>query len=159
MLGQQTEETKENFLDALGETVLSDAVLLDGGEVGEEKVEEHAQAVVGKRESHLLIVNHHLHQFAQAAKVISLQRQHGRGKFYHREVGRADGVAHCGQTEREMLVAQQADAAVVAGGREDSDLQPPVKPSTACASSYAIIPPSIVAPTPHRAMRTWRPSA
>ena len=73
--GQQTEETEEDFLDAPGETVLADAVLLHGGEVGEEEVVEHAQAVVCQREPHLLIVNHHLHQFAQAAKIIGVQLQ------------------------------------------------------------------------------------
>ena len=67
MLGQQAEESEEDFLDALGEAVFADAVLLDGGEVGEEEVIEHAQAVVGQREPHLLIVNHHLHQFAHSA--------------------------------------------------------------------------------------------
>ena len=123
MLGQQTEEAEEDFLDALGESVFADAVLLDGGEVGEEEVVEHAQAVVGQREPHLLIVNHHLHQFAQAAKIIGFQRQYGRGEFHHREIGRADGVAHRGQTEREVLVAQQTDAAVVAGGREYGNLK------------------------------------
>ena len=123
MLRQQAEEAEEDFLDALGEAVLTDAVLLDGGEVGEEEVVEHAQAIVGKRKTHLLVVNHHLHQFAQAAKIVGFQRQHGRGKFYHRKVCRADGVAYCGQTEREVLVAQQADAAVVAGGREDGYLE------------------------------------
>ena len=35
MLGQQAEETKEDFFDALGEAVLADAVLLDGREVGD----------------------------------------------------------------------------------------------------------------------------
>ena len=38
MLGQQTEETEEDFFDALGETVLADAVLLNGGEIGKEEV-------------------------------------------------------------------------------------------------------------------------
>jgi hypothetical protein len=38
MLGQQAEESEEDFLDALGETVLADAVLLDAGEVGKEEV-------------------------------------------------------------------------------------------------------------------------
>ena len=85
--------------------------------------EEYKKAAVGQWKSHLLIVNHHLHQFAQTAKVISLQREYGRGEFYHREVGCADGVAHRGQAEREVLVAQQADAAVVAGGREDGYLE------------------------------------
>ena len=61
MLGQQTEEAEEDFLDALGEAVLADTVLLDVGKVSEEEVLEHPQAVVGQRESHLLIVNHHLH--------------------------------------------------------------------------------------------------
>ena len=74
VLWQQAEETEENFFDALGETVLADAVLLDGGEVGEEEIVEHAQAVVGQWKSHLLIVNHHLHQFAQAAKIVGFQR-------------------------------------------------------------------------------------
>ena len=123
MLVQQAEESEEDFFDALGEAVLADAVLLDGGEVGEEEVIEHAQAVVGQREPHLLIVNHHLHQFAQTAKIVGFQRQHGRGEFYHREVGRADGIAHRGQAEREVLVAQQADAAVVAGRRKDDYLE------------------------------------
>ena len=123
MLGQQPEESEKDFFDALGKTVLADAVLLDGGEVGEEEVIEHPQTVVGQGKPHLLIVNHHLHQFAQTAKVISLQREYGRGEFYHREVGCADGVAHRGQAEREVLVAQQADAAVVAGGREDGYLE------------------------------------
>ena len=123
VLWQQAEEAKEDFFDALGETVLTDAVLLDGGEVGEEEVIEHAQAVVSQRESHLLIVNHHLHQFAQATKIVGFQREHGRGELYYRKVGRADGVAHGGQREREVLVGQQADAAVVAGGREDGYLE------------------------------------
>ncbi len=79
VLGQQTEEAKEDFLDALGEAVLADAVLLYGGKVGEEEVIEHPQAVVGQWKSHLLIVNHHLHQFAQAVKIVGFQREHGRG--------------------------------------------------------------------------------
>ena len=123
MLGQQTEESEEDFFDALWETMLADAVLLDGGEVSEEEVIEHAQAIVRKRKTHLLIVNHHLHQFAQAAKIVGFQRHYGRGEFYHREIGRADGIAHHGQAEREVLVAQQADATVVAGGREDGYLE------------------------------------
>ena len=123
MFRQQAEESEEDFLDALGEAVLADAVLLDGGEVGEEEAIEHAQAVVGKRKTHLLVVNHHLHQFAQAAKIVGFKRKHGRSEFYHRKVGRADGVAYGGQREREVLVAKQADAAVVAGTGEDSDLE------------------------------------
>ena len=81
VLGQQTKETEKDFFDALGEAVFADAVLLYAGEVGKEEVIEHAQAVVGKRKTHLLIVNHHLHQFAQAAKIIGFQRKHGRGEF------------------------------------------------------------------------------
>ncbi|MBQ7472046.1 MAG: hypothetical protein IJS97_06430 [Prevotella sp.] len=38
MLGQQAEETEEDFFDALRKAVLADAMLLDGGEVGEEEV-------------------------------------------------------------------------------------------------------------------------
>ena len=57
------------------------------------------------------------------SEILSLQRQHGRGEFHHREVGRADGVAHGGQREREVFVGQQADAAVVVGGREDGYLE------------------------------------
>jgi len=93
------------------------------GEEHQSPCQGHAQAVVGQRESHLLIVNHHLHQFAQAAKVIILQREHGRGEFHHREVGRADGVAYRGQRECEVLVGQQTDAAVVTGRREDGYLE------------------------------------
>ena len=37
--------------------------------------------------------------------------------------------------------------------------QLPVRPSTACVSSSATTPPSIVAPIHHRVMRIWRPSA
>ena len=104
MLGQQAEETEEDFFDALGEAVLADAVLLDGGEVGEKEVVEHAQAVVGKRKTHLLIVNHHLHQFAQTAKIVGFQREYGRGKFHHREVGCADGIA---PNDHSALVSRQ----------------------------------------------------
>ena len=123
MLGQQTEESEEDFFDALGESVLADAVLLDGGEVGEEEIVEHPQALGSVRQSRLLILNHHVHQFLQALLVSFLQGEHGRGEFYHGEVGCADGVANRGQTEREMLVAQHTDAAVVAGGRENGDLE------------------------------------
>ena len=49
VLRQQAEESEEDFLDALGETVFADAVLLDAGEVCEEEIVEHAQAVVGQR--------------------------------------------------------------------------------------------------------------
>ena len=121
--GQQVKESEEDFLDTLGKAVLSDTVLLDGGEVGEEKVIEHAQAVVGQRESHLLIVNHHLHQFAQTAKIVVFQRQYRRCEFDYREVGRTDGIAHRGQAECEVFVGQQADAAVVARRREDGYLE------------------------------------
>ena len=124
VLGQQAEEAEEDFFDALLESVLADAVLLDGRKVGEEEIVEYAQAVVGQGESHLLIVYHHLHQFAQAEKIVGIQREYGRGEFYHREVCRADGIAHGGQTECEVLVAQQTDAAVVAGGREDRNFKP-----------------------------------
>ena len=49
VLRQQAEESEGDFLDALGETVFADAVLLDGGEVCEEEIVKHAQAVVGQR--------------------------------------------------------------------------------------------------------------
>ena len=123
MLGQQAEESEKDFFDTLWEAVLADALLLDGREVGEEEVVEHAQAVVGQWETHLLIVNHHLHQFAQALKIIGFQWEHGRGEFHHCEVGRTDGIAHRWQAERNMLVGQQTDAAVITGRSEDGYLE------------------------------------
>ena len=54
MLGQQAEEPEEDFLDALGKTVFTDAVLLYGGEVGEEEVVEHSQASTARRLTRLL---------------------------------------------------------------------------------------------------------
>ena len=39
--------------------------------------EEYKKAAVGQWKSHLLIVNHHLHQFAQAAKIVGFSGSTG----------------------------------------------------------------------------------